>query len=274
MPPDVYAAPPPSPPGPAECARLAAIFEAFWPADVANCAPLAFLAFDTTGLGKDDLVVSAAALVRDPTADEAEVFYQFVFGWPQDPGVDLAWLRGRLERTAAECAKLGVAYSPTWELLLGPEARPPAEAGRALTGLLADLGNRGGGLVAHSLWASRTMRSILTDSLDRAGTPLKARLAAALDLAAVEKAIQAGLAPWPGEVFRDWCDRVAAHASTVKFRLSGHCDRRYRLRERLEALAGVRLDGWPVPTRNCYMVAALYDAYRALVAAAAGKDIP
>lgn len=218
--------------------------------------PRSYLVFDleTTGFHRSsDLIwnIGWAAVDNGQITAEADL----ILDWTSVSQLDQAWLRERIDRQRAEMPSTQLTYE---RLRAGCD---PHDCLEALAGVLNTYANEGGWIVGHGVRAFD--RPVVDNHLQRFFDGLsvawdKARL---LDTGLVEKALQLGMRPWPGDTLQLWYSRVASAGGQVKWALFPYCVERYDLATRY----GLDIAAAHTAMADCQFTRALLETYQELV---------
>lgn len=234
------------------------------------CLPHNYIVFDieTSGFSpQEDVIVEFGwAIVQDHQATD---YGGVMLDWSQfDP--DNAnfheWLRWRLAKTAADCAKQGRHYHFTYDRLKAEGVHPLA-AVRDFSELLKAFLSTNAYLVGHGAWKFDRVRidniteQFLGYKLPWDNSPL-------FDTGLVEKACQLNKVPCDSETLNEWYQRVNGQWSKKKWNLDGHCASKYNLAERFNLdLRYSHTAGF-----DCLLTHSLAETYRQIGEACRGLE--
>lgn len=222
---------------------------------------------ETTGYSfNNDYIIDVGwCVVRDGQIGHNE---GLLLDWTKHPHADIPFIRGQLERQAAEYAKIGRPHYYPFERLCD-EGIDPREALHTYATLIWDYINRGEQIVGHGLW--RFDRKMIDSHTQRflKGYLLPWRQNSIMDTGLMEKAMQMNRAPWQGETLDEWNKRINnANQKGVKWNLESHCVPKYRIAERFGLNMGLMHTGG----FDCVLIHYLLKTFRELAEVLNGQN--
>jgi len=198
--------------------------------------PSNYLVYDleTTGFRKEsDLIVELGhCVVKD---NVAEYYHSQVLGWDQMPDdIEHEWLQYKIQQCADHMASAGRQSHMTWERMC-EEGEDPIEALDSYYELLMSAQEQGVFIAGHNFLGFDNARfaHACDEWLGKKFEILNPNRV--IDTAAIEKAVQLDLAPFPEETLVDFFRRVTSRsAKGTKHNLDQHCVKKYRLEEKYD----------------------------------------